>query len=126
MLTAMAHAVVGLIPAQQAQHLPFLLGLLSMPSSLLFDPDSFYFGVLPVVAEAAGTLGVPPVQIAQSALLGQMTTGFPVSPLTPATFLIVGLADIELGEHQEFTAPFLLAASVLMTLACVVFGVFQL
>ena len=34
-----------------------------------------------------------------TALLGQMTTGFPISPLTPATFLVVGLTGIELGEH---------------------------
>jgi CitMHS family citrate-Mg2+:H+ or citrate-Ca2+:H+ symporter len=39
---------------------------------------------------------------------------------------VVGLAGIELGEHQRFTAPYLLAASILMTIACVLFGVFPL
>ena len=67
---------------------------------------------------------MPPAQVAQAALLGQMTTGFPVSPLTPATFLIVGLARIELGDHQRFSIPFLFGASVVMTLASVAFGVF--
>lgn len=124
MLTAMAQASVGQLPQTMAGHIPFLLGLLSMPLSLLFDPDSFYFGVLPVIAEIAEKLGVPSVQVAQGALLGQMTTGFPVSPLTPATFLLVGLTKIELGEHQKFTIPYLLGASVVMTLACVLFRIF--
>ncbi len=126
MLTAMAQAAVGQMPQAMAGHIPFVLGLLSMPLSLLFDPDSFYFGVLPVVAEVAGALGVPAVQVAQGALLGQMTTGFPVSPLTPATFLLVGLANVELGEHQKFTIPYLLGASVVMTFACVLFKIFPL
>ena len=126
MLAAMAGAAVHAIPPRLAPHLPFALGLVSMPLSLLFDPDSFYLGALPVIAEVGKTFGIPPVQIGQAALLGQMTTGFPVSPLTPATFLVVGLTGIELGEHQRFTAPWLFLASVLMTIAAVLFGVFSL
>jgi CitMHS family citrate-Mg2+:H+ or citrate-Ca2+:H+ symporter len=126
MLKAMAQAGVSFVPPEMGRHIPFALGLVSMPLSMLFDPDSFYFGVLPVVAEVAHHLGVPPVQVAQGALLGQMTTGFPVSPLTPATFLVCGLTGIDLADHQKFTFPFLLAASVVMTLACVLLGVFPL
>jgi CitMHS family citrate-Mg2+:H+ or citrate-Ca2+:H+ symporter len=92
--------------------------------SLLFDPDSFYFGVMPVIAEMYARLGGQPVHVAQAALVGQMTAGFPVSPLTPATFLVSGLAGIELSAHQRFTFPFLYAASLLMALACVAFGLF--
>jgi CitMHS family citrate-Mg2+:H+ or citrate-Ca2+:H+ symporter len=126
MLQAMASATVRAVPSSMALHIPFVLGLASMPLSLLFDPDSFYLGALPVIAEVAKTFGVPPIQVGQAALLGQMTTGFPVSPLTPATFLVVGLTGIELGEHQRFTAPYLFAASVLMTVVCVLIGVFPL
>ncbi len=125
MLAAMASACVHLLPARLGHHIPFLLGLVSMPLSLLLDPDSFYFGVLPVAAAAAGAYGVAPLKVAQAALLGMHTTGFPVSPLTPATFLIPGLIGVELGEHQRFTGPFLFLASIVMTFAAVAMGVFS-
>jgi CitMHS family citrate-Mg2+:H+ or citrate-Ca2+:H+ symporter len=126
MLKAMAQAAVGVVPPAMASHIPVVLGLLSMPLSMLFDPDSFYFGVLPELADEAGPLGVPAVHVGQAALLGQMTTGFPVSPLTPATFLVVGLCGIDLADHQKFTFPLLFGASVVMTIACVVLGIFPL
>lgn len=124
MLKAMAEVAVAQIPAGHGKLIPVVVGFLSMPLSLLFDPDSFYFGVMPVVAEVGRALGVDPMQVAQASLPGVHTTGFPVSPLTPATFLLVGLCKIELADHQRFTIPFLFAASVLMTLTALAIGVF--
>ncbi|RIA36600.1 CitMHS family citrate-Mg2+:H+ or citrate-Ca2+:H+ symporter [Hephaestia caeni] len=126
MIQALAEASAGHVPDALGPRIPVILGVIGMPLSLLFDPDSFYFGVLPVIAEVSAHFGVAPVSVAQAALLGQMTTGFPVSPLTPATFLVAGLSGIELGAHQRFSIPWLFGASVVMTIAAVAFGVFAL
>jgi CitMHS family citrate-Mg2+:H+ or citrate-Ca2+:H+ symporter len=123
MLGAMASAAASHVSPAAAPHVPLALALVSMPLSLLFDPDSFYFGVLPVVAETTRLLGVTPVSVAHGALVGQMTLGFPVSPLTPSTFLLVGLTGVELGAHQRFTIPLLWATSVVMAISLVVTGV---
>ena len=123
MLKAIAEVAVAQIPAGHGKLIPAVVGFISMPLSMLFDPDSYYFGVMPVIAEVGKALGVDPLQVAPASLLGVHTTGFPVSPLTPATFLLVGLCKIELADHQRFTIPFLFAASVLMTLTALLLGV---
>src|SRR6202012_657221 len=105
------------LPGGVGQHLAVILGVFAMPLSLLFDPDSFYFGVLPVLAQTGQQFGIAPVAIARAALLGQMTTGFPISPLTPATFLVAGLSGVDLGAHQRFAIPWLFVASLVMLLA---------
>ncbi len=123
MIAAMASSAVAYVPRGAAVHVPLALGIVSMPLSLLFDPDSFYFGVMPVVVETTRMFGVAPAAVAHGALMGQMTVGFPVSPLTPSTFLLVGLTGVELGAHQRFSIPLLWATSLAMVVAAVLLGV---
>lgn len=125
MIKAMASTMVSFVPPSLGGHLPVFTAITSMPASLLFDPDSYYFGILPVLATAAEAMGVAKIEVARAAILGQMTTGFPVSPLTAATFLLVGLAGVDLGDHQKFTIPFVFSITLVMTIVAVVTGAFR-
>lgn len=126
MLTALAQAGTALLPPQLGPHLAVIVAVVSMPLSLLFDASSFYLGVLPVVAEVGQNFGLEKAQIAQAALLGQMTTGFPVTPLTPSPFLLVGLLRLDLGTHQRYSIGYLFAVTIVMTIVAVLIGVFPL
>ncbi|WP_080056469.1 CitMHS family transporter [Spirosoma aerolatum] len=122
MIDAMATSLVSLIPQQHAAWLPTLTAVTSMPASLLFTPDAYYFGVVPILSQSATQFGIDPLEIGRAALLGQMTVGFPVSPLTASTFLLVGLAEVDLGEHQKFTIKWALGTTLVMTLVALLTG----
>lgn len=122
MIDAMATAVVSLIPQQHAAWLPTLTAVTSMPASLLFTPDAYYFGVVPILSQTATKFGIDPLEIGRAALLGQMTTGFPVSPLTASTFLLVGLAEVDLGDHQKFILKWAFGTTLVMTLVALLTG----
>lgn len=122
MITEMANALTGIIPSSLGRLFPIIVGVISMPASLLFDPDSFYYGVLPVLGQTASGFGIAAADVGRAAILGQMSTGFPVSPLTPATFLLLGLAGVDLGEHQKHTIPWAFALTIVMLIVSVVIG----
>jgi len=124
MLTAMAQLLAASIPASLASHLPFVTGLASMPLSLIFDPDSFYFGVLPILSEAAGNYGITPVEMARASLAGQPV--HLLSPLVPSTYLLVGLAKVEFADHQKFTLKWAIAISMLLMVGSLLFGLYPL
>jgi CitMHS family citrate-Mg2+:H+ or citrate-Ca2+:H+ symporter len=122
MLGAISADLVRVLPDDALRHLPVLMGIASMPLSLAFDPDSFYFGLLPILANASEAAGGSAIEVGRAAVLGQMTTGFPVSPLTPATFLLVGLAGVDLGDHQRRTIPYAFAVTIIMTITALATG----
>lgn len=122
MITEMSVVIVDTIPKTLGKSMAILVGVIGMPASLLFDPDSFYFGVLPVLSTTAQELGSSAIAVGRAAILGQMTTGFPVSPLTASTFLLVGLTGVELGEHQKKTIPYAFLTTIVMLIVAVVTG----
>ncbi len=122
MIEAMATALVSLIPQQHAALLPTLTALTSMPASMLFTPDAYYFGVVPILSQTAAQFGIDPLEIGRAALLGQMTVGFPISPLTASTFLLVGLSEVDLGDHQRFIFKWAWGTTIVMTLVALLTG----
>ncbi|PRY83757.1 CitMHS family transporter [Mongoliibacter ruber] len=122
MIDAMAEGMVSQMPEAVGSHLAVITGLVSMPASLLFDPDSFYFGILPLIATTASHFGVDPIEVGRAAIMGQMTTGFPVSPLTGATYLLIGLTGVELGDHQKKTIPLAFLVSFIILMISILIG----
>ena len=122
MIEAMASSLVSLIPEHHANLLPLLTAITSMPSSMLFTPDAYYFGVVPVLSQAAQHYNIDALEIGRAALLGQMTVGFPLSPLTASTFLLIGLCEVELGDHQKFIFKWAFGTTIVMTIIALITG----
>ena len=95
--------------------------LLSMPFTFFISNDAFFFGVLPVLSEAAGHYGVEPVEMARAALTSQAV--HLLSPLVPSTYLLVGLCRVELAQHQKFTLPWAVALTIVLLAGGIVTGV---
>ncbi|MEI4768144.1 citrate:proton symporter [Psychrobacillus sp. FJAT-51614] len=126
MMDAMASTLVSVIPESLGSHLPVLVAITSIPMSFVFSPDAYYFGILPILAETAAGFGIDPVEIGRAALLGHSTAGFPLSPLVPATFILIGLVGVDFGEHQKFLFKWAFGTTIVMTITAVLTGVISL
>ncbi|MFC9429487.1 CitMHS family transporter [Streptomyces sp. NPDC056987] len=126
MISEMAEALVSVVPDSLGGHLPPLVAITGMPLSLAFTPDAYYFGVLPVLSHTAAGFGTDQAEIARAAILGQMTTGFPLSPLTASTFILVGMSGVQLGEHQRFIFRWAFGTTLVMTVAALLTGAISL
>ena len=62
------------------------------------------------------------MEIARASLIGQPV--HLLSPLVPSTYLLVGLAGVEFGDHQRFTLKWAVLVCLLMLLASLLCAVF--
>lgn len=120
MVKHMADWLVGAIPDAMGPHMALVTGVLSLPLTYFMSNDGFYFGVLPVLAEAGAAHGVSPLEIARASLVGQAL--HMSSPLVPAVYVLVGMAKVEFGDHTRFTVKWAALTSLVVLGAAVLFG----
>jgi CitMHS family citrate-Mg2+:H+ or citrate-Ca2+:H+ symporter len=123
MIEAIAQTLVSWVPDSAASLLPVITALTSMPLTLVMTADAYYFGVVPVLAETSASFGGDPAEIGRAAILGMGTTGFPVSPLAAATFILLGLSNVDLSRHQRYIFGWAFGTTVVMTIAALGLGV---
>lgn len=124
MVDAMAQSVLGMLPPELGPYLAPITALLSIPFTFFISNDAFYFGMLPILAQAAAAYGIDPAVLARASLVGQQV--HLLSPLVPSTYLLVGMARIEFGEHQRFSLPWALGACMVMLVGSLLLGIFPL
>lgn len=124
MVSAMSTSFVAMIPDSFGPALAPITAVASLPFTFFISNDAFYFGVLPIVAEAGGQFGIPAVEMARASLVGQPV--HILSPLVPSTFLLVGLAGVELGDHQRFTLKWAVLICLIVGTVAMVTGAFGL
>ncbi|MFI9003194.1 CitMHS family transporter [Streptomyces sp. NPDC053541] len=121
MVKHMADWLVGAIPEGLGPHMALVTGVLSIPLTYFMSNDGFYFGVVPVLAEAGAAHGVSPLEIARASLVGQAL--HMSSPLVPAVYVLVGMAKVEFGDHTRFTVKWAALTSLVVLAAGLLFGI---
>lgn len=121
MVDSMAKWMVDVIPEGMGPHMALVTGLLSLPLTYFMSNDGFYFGVLPVLAEAGAAHGVSPLEMARASLVGQPL--HMSSPLVPAVYVLVGMAKVEFGDHTRFVVKWAAATCLVILAAGILFGI---
>jgi citrate-Mg2+:H+ or citrate-Ca2+:H+ symporter, CitMHS family len=124
MIDAMAATIIECVPTAMGPYMAPITALLSLPFTFLISNDAFYFGMLPILAKTGAEYGISSMDMAQAALVGQQI--HLLSPLVPSTYLLVGMAGIEFGEHQRFTLKWALGSCAVFMIACLLVGIFPL
>ncbi len=122
MLTEMANAIMSIIPGFLGQFIHIIFGILALPLGLCIGTDAYFYGIMPLVMQVGETYGVASLSTALTMVIGK-NLALMVSPLVPATYLAIGLTDVELKDHMKFSIPIYWGVSLVMLVIGVLIGI---
>ena len=124
-ITCMSNLISSILPTALGQHLPLVIGILSVPLALAFDTDSYFYGMLPVMIGIGEGFGVGAMPIAVAMVVCRNCATF-ISPMVPATLLGVGLADVDIKDHIKNSFLWVWTFSIICMLIGVIVGIIPL
>ncbi|EOH63192.1 CitMHS family transporter [Enterococcus mundtii] len=120
MAEALANSFTYLIPKQLAGFWGLVIALISAPGTFFISNDGFYFGVLPVLAEAGHTYGFTNMQMALASLMGQAF--HLLSPLVAFIYLLLRLTGLDMGKWQREAGKYALGIFTIFVVTIILFG----
>lgn len=124
MAEGMAQQLLAIIPESWKSAFAFLVALISGPAVWILNNNAFYFGIYPVLAETATTLGFDAMNIGLVSLLGQALRGF--SPVIPALYFMASYVGVEFSDFQKKAIPYSVVLFAANLLAGLVLGWYAL
>ena len=124
MLDAMTIPLLKIAPSFMGQFLHLIFGIFSLPLGLVLGTDSYFYGLMPLAMGVAEQYNIPRLDMAVTMLIGKNLSLF-ISPLVPATFMGLGLTNIELGDHIKYSMKYLWLATIIMLIYALLIGVIK-
>lgn len=114
MLDAMTQMVLSAMPESMAPHLHVLFAAVNSPLSMFIHGDALTYGILPIVNQIVSVYGIPAATVG-AAFLITFGPAIYIMPMTAATYMGLGLTNVELKDHIAFSYKwaFVLASAML-------------
>lgn len=122
MLDSIASDLVTILPAFVIPYLHLIIGFFGVPFDLLLSTDAYYFALFPIVEQVVTGAGVSSLTAAYAMIIGNIIGTF-VSPFSPALWLALGLAGLEMGRHIRYSLPIMWGFSIVLLAVSVLVGV---
>ena len=113
-LDAMTQMVLSAMPESMAPHLHVLFAAVNSPLSMFIHGDALTYGILPIVNQIVSVYGIPAAAVG-AAFLITFGPAIYIMPMTAATYMGLGLTNVELKDHIAFSYKwaFVLASAML-------------